>query len=130
MLAIQADALTVRFGALAALDSLDLTVSIGEVFGFLGHNGAGKTTSVRVLNGLLRAHAGQARVLGLDPWHEGTALRRRTGVLTETPALDERLTARENLTFFAAFYGVEGAAAPRRVASLLESFELADRANE
>jgi ABC-2 type transport system ATP-binding protein len=120
----------VRFGSVVAVDALDLTVAAGEVFGFLGHNGAGKTTTVRVLNGLLRPSAGRSTVLGLDPLVDGSALRRRTGVLTETPALDERLTARENLTFFAAFYGIEGASATRRVSELLEIFELSDRADE
>ena len=130
MNAIETESLTVRFGSVVAVDALDLTVAAGEVFGFLGHNGAGKTTTVRVLNGLLRPSAGRSTVLGLDPLVEGSALRRRTGVLTETPALDERLTARENLTFFAAFYGIEGASATRRVSELLEIFELSDRADE
>ena len=87
-----------RFGDTLAVKGLTLQVEHGEVFGFLGHNGAGKTTTVRLLNGVLTPSAGMARVLGLDPVRDGSILRRRTGVLTETPALDERLTARENLT--------------------------------
>jgi ABC-2 type transport system ATP-binding protein len=128
--AIQTESLTVRFGSVVAVDALDLAVPAGEVFGFLGHNGAGKTTTVRALNGLLLPSAGRSTVLGLDPVADGSALRRRTGVLTETPALDERLTARENLTFFAAFYGIEGAGASRRVNELLDVFELTERADE
>ena len=83
--------LTRRFGDVTAVDALDLTVERGEVVGLLGHNGAGKTTTVRLLNGVLAASSGGARVLGLDPWRDGVALRRRTGVATETPAVDERL---------------------------------------
>jgi len=128
--AIETESLTVSFGSVVAVDALDLVVASGEVFGFLGHNGAGKTTTVRVLNGLLRPSAGRSTVLGLDPLADGSALRRRTGVLTETPALDERLTARENLTFFAAFYGIEGTQAAHRVDELLDIFELSERADE
>jgi len=120
--------LTRRFGDITAVDSLDLTVRAGEVLGFLGHNGSGKTTTVRLLNGVLAATAGSARVLGLDPGVAGAELRRRTGVLTETPSLDERLTASENLTLFAQLYGVAEADVAGRVAELLETFQLAERA--
>ena len=134
--AIVAEGLTRRFGdignpaTITAVDNLFLEVQRGEVFGFLGHNGAGKTTTVRLLNGVLLPDEGTARVLGLDPVTEGPALRRRTGVLTETPALDERLTGRENLLIYADLYGVERAKVPRRVADLLATFELSERADE
>lgn len=130
MSAIETNDLTCRFGALVAVDRLSIAVEPGEVFGVLGHNGAGKTTTVRLLNGLLAPSAGSVRVLGRDPRLEGSEVRRHTGVLTETPALDERLTARENLTFFAAFYDLHAAAARARVAELLAEFDLADRADE
>ena len=122
--------LTRRFGATLAVHDLTLSVERGEVLGFLGHNGAGKTTTVRLLNGVLAASSGQAVVLGLDPAADGPALRRRTGVLTETPSLDERLTARENLTIYADLYGVPVGEVRRRVAELLERFGLAERADE
>ncbi len=122
--------LTRRFGALTAVDSLDLLIEQGEVLGFLGHNGAGKTTTVRLLNGVLTASAGQARVLGLDPAVDGVALRRRTGVLTETPSLDERLTAREQLAIYADFYDVPRSQLNARVDELLEAFQLADRGDD
>jgi len=96
----------------------------------LGHNGAGKTTTVRLLNGVLAPSGGTARVLDLDPLADGPTLRRRTGVLTETPSLDERLTARENLTIYADLYDVPAAEVARRVEELLRTFELADRADE
>ncbi len=127
---IVAEGLTRRFGELVAVDHLALEVGRGEVFGFLGHNGAGKTTTVRLLNGVLDADAGTARVLGFDPVGEGPALRRHTGVLTETPSLDERLTALDNLRIYADLYGVPEPEVQSRVQTLLESFELADRAEE
>ncbi len=127
---IAANGLTRRFGDVVAVDSLNLEVKPGEIFGFLGHNGAGKTTTVRLLNGILAPSAGQARVLGFQPETDGPSLRRRTGVLTETPSLDERLTGRENLSIYADLYSVPPAEVAGRVETLLESFELADRADE
>jgi ABC-2 type transport system ATP-binding protein len=127
---ITVDGLCRRFGDVVAVDQLTLDVVAGEVFGFLGHNGAGKTTTVRLLNGLLAADAGQARVLGLDPLDEGPVLRRRTGVLTETPSLDERLTGRENLEIYADLYGVPQGEMHGRIEHLLASFELDHRADE
>ena len=128
--AIVTNGLCRHFGDTVAVDDLTLEVYAGEVFGFLGHNGAGKTTTVRLLNGVLTPSGGTARVLGLDPVRDGPALRRRTGVLTETPSLDERLTARENLAIYADLYGVPVAEIARRVETLLVTFELADRADE
>lgn len=118
------------FGSVQAVDRLSLTVNVGEVFGFLGHNGAGKTTTVRLLNGVLMPDSGEMRVLGYDPASEGTALRARTGVLTETPSLDERLTAVDNLTFYADLYGVPVSQVRQRVAAVLETFGLAARGGD
>ena len=122
--------LTRLFGDTVAVDHLSLDVQPGEIFGFLGHNGAGKTTTIRMLNGVLTATGGSAHVLGLDPLADGPALRRRTGVLTETPSLDERLTGRENLRYYATLYDVPKAEVDRRVAELLDSFDLADRGGD
>ena len=127
---IALDGLTRRFGDLVAVDDLTLEIFPGEVFGFLGHNGAGKTTTVRLLNGLLAADGGSVRVLGLEPLQDGPALRRRTGVLTETPSLDERLSGRENLEIYAELYGVPISEVTGRTENLLEGFELAHRADE
>jgi ABC-2 type transport system ATP-binding protein len=122
------DGLTRHFGAVVAVDHLTLEVRAGEVFGFLGHNGAGKTTTVRMLNGVLDPTSGTAQVLGLTPMDQGPALRSRTGVLTETPSLDERLTGRENLEIFAALYGVPRREIASRVKELMVLFQLDDRA--
>jgi ABC-2 type transport system ATP-binding protein len=127
---IFAQDLTRRFGDVVAVDRLALEVEHGEVFGFLGHNGAGKTTTVRLLNGILAPDGGTARVLGLDPLEYGPDLRRRTGILTETPSLDERLTGRENLEIYADLYGVPIDEVAGRVEYLLEAFELEHRADE
>jgi ABC-2 type transport system ATP-binding protein len=127
---IAVDGLTRRFGDVVAVDGLTLEIHPGEVFGFLGHNGAGKTTTVRLLNGLLAPDRGAVRVLDLEPLSDGPELRRHTGVLTETPSLDERLTGRENLEIYAELYGVPRAEVASRIESLLEGFELAHRASE
>ena len=118
-IAIYTENLTRAFDSVRAVDSLSLRIPQGIVFGFLGHNGSGKTTTVRLLNGVLNPDGGIIHVLGLDPIREGPALRRRTGVLTETPSLDERLTAWENLTLYADLYDVPNDAVTRRVDELL-----------
>lgn len=127
---IQTSDLTRRFGAVTAVDRLSLEIYRGEIFGFLGHNGAGKTTTVRLLNGVLSATSGSAAVLNLSPYTDGPALRQRTGVLTETPALDERLSAYENLSIYADLYNVPPGQKASHIASLLDAFELSDRASE
>lgn len=127
---IAAEGLTRRFGDLVAVDGLSLEVYPGEIFGFLGHNGAGKTTSVRLFNGVLAPDAGRLRVLGSEPVSDGPVLRRHTGVLTETPSLDERLSGRDNLLIFADIYGVPRSEVPVRVEELLNTFELSHRAGD
>ncbi len=127
---IQISSLSRRFGEKNAVDHLTLDVQAGEIFGFLGHNGAGKTTTVRLLNGVLDPTFGEACVLGLDPQTDGPAVRAQTGVLTETPSLDERLTARDNLSFYADLYKVPRLEVSQRVNFLLTEFDLADRADE
>lgn len=127
---IEVEALTRSFGPIRAVDGVTFQVYEGEVFGLLGPNGAGKTTMVRLLNGILKPSGGRARVLNLDPAADGCVIRRRTGVLTETPSLYERLTARENLLIFGALYGIPKADLPRRVDRMLEWFELAERAED
>jgi ABC-2 type transport system ATP-binding protein len=119
-----------RFGDTVAVNDLALEVYAGEVFGFLGHNGAGKTTTIRLLNGVLEPDSGSIQVLGFDPTTEGALLRRRTGVLTENPSLEERLSAHENLRIYAELYDVPEGEVARRIVELLEDFELADRADE
>jgi ABC-2 type transport system ATP-binding protein len=118
------------FNETVAVDNLSLEVHAGEIFGFLGHNGAGKTTTVRLLNGVIDPTSGSMRVLGLDPQVDGPELRCRTGVLTETPSMDERLTAWDNLSIYADLYGVPKAEVHRRINELLAEFDLSNRGQE
>jgi ABC-2 type transport system ATP-binding protein len=127
---ISINQLTRRFKETTAVNQLSLEVRTGEIFGFLGHNGAGKTTTVRLLNGVIEPTSGSMRVLGLDPQMDGPSLRARTGVLTETPSMDERLTAWDNLSIYADLYGVPRAQVRQRINELLAEFDLADRATE
>lgn len=120
--------LTHRFGDRTAIDDLTFNVEKGEVFALLGPNGAGKTTTIRVLNGLYHPSAGSVRVLDLDPQTRGPEVRRSTGVLTETNALYERLTARENLHFFGRMYGLSESLVLKRTTEFLEKFGLSARA--
>lgn len=122
--------LTRHFKETVAVDQLSLEVQAGEIFGFLGHNGAGKTTTVRMLNGVIDPTSGSMRVLGLDPQVDGPELRSRTGVLTETPSLDERLTAWDILSIYADLYGVPRKSLKPRIQELLTEFDLAERAHE
>jgi len=127
---ISINQLTRCFGETIAVDNLSLDVHTGEIFGILGHNGAGKTTTVRLLNGVIEPTSGSMRVFGLNPQVDGPALRARTGVLTETPSMDERLTAWDNLSIYADLYNVPRKDVRPRIEELLTEFDLADRAHE
>ncbi|MGH9380098.1 MAG: ABC transporter ATP-binding protein [Thermoanaerobaculia bacterium] len=129
-LAVEAKGLTRRFGALTAVDHVDLSVEQGTIYGFLGPNGSGKTTTVRMLCGLLTPSEGTARVLGHEVPAEAEALRRRVGYMTQHFSLYADLTARENLLFLAEIYGLDRAAQRRRVDELLAAYDLADRAHQ
>jgi len=128
--AIQLEHVLHRYGATVALRDLSLTVAEGEVFSLLGHNGAGKTTTVRIINGLLAPASGSVRVFGLSPLVDGAAVRRRTAVLTESPTLDDRLTARETLRAFAEMYDVAAQDVASRTDALLAEFGIAERADD
>jgi len=102
--AIAVAGLDKRYGTLRALDGLSFEVHDGEVFGLLGPNGAGKTTTVEILEGYRRPDAGSVRVLGLDPWSQGAALRPRIGVMLQEGGLHPVLRPPEVLRLFAAYY--------------------------
>ncbi len=119
-----------RFGEVRALDEVSLSVGRGEVVGLLGHNGAGKTTTVRLLTGILAADGGEVRVHGLDPLVDGAQVRRTTGVVSAVPAVDDRLTARQNLRFVGEVFGVDRTRATQRAGELLDRFGLSERADE
>ncbi|MET4591631.1 ABC transporter ATP-binding protein [Arthrobacter sp. 754] len=88
-----------RFGKTTALDGVSLTIGPGEVFGYLGPNGAGKTTTIRLLMGMLRPTSGRAEILGLDCWHRPVEVHRVVGYVPGEPALYDRLTGHQHVTF-------------------------------
>ncbi|MQA98257.1 MAG: ATP-binding cassette domain-containing protein [Streptosporangiales bacterium] len=127
---IYAEGLRKRYGEKVALDGLDLAVLPGTVCGLLGPNGAGKTTSVRILATLLRFDAGVARVAGHDVRSEARQVRRRIGLTGQSIAIDDLLTARENLRMFGRLFHVGKAAADKRADELLEQFSLSEVAGK
>jgi daunorubicin resistance ABC transporter ATP-binding subunit len=127
--AILAQDVRQTFGAVVALDGLDLEVETGSVLGLLGPNGAGKTTLVRILATLLCPTAGRARVLGHDVVAEPLAVRRRIGLAGQFAAVDAELTGRENVEMVARLYRLSGAEARRRASEVLERFELVEAAD-
>jgi len=122
---IHTDGITRRFGEITAVDNLHLEVEKGEVFGFLGPNGAGKTTTIRMLSALIAPTSGEAMVAGFTVGKENRAIRQNVGVLTETPGLYKRLSAVDNLVFFAKLYGISNP--HERAERYLRLFELWDR---
>ncbi|MEW6365635.1 MAG: ABC transporter ATP-binding protein [Acidobacteriota bacterium] len=118
--AVTISRLTKRFGAFTAVDDLSLTVSEGEVFGFLGSNGAGKSTAIRMLCGLLAPTWGSARVLGFDIVRQSEDIKRNIGYMSQRFSLYEDLTVAQNLRFFGGVYGLRGSALQSRVRWALE----------
>lgn len=128
--AVETESLSCAYGARLALDRATLSVARGEIFALLGPNGGGKTTLFRILATLLRATSGTFRVDGLDPAADVRAVRRRLGVVFQTPGLDKKLTVRENLALQGALLGVSGAALGARIDALLGTFSIRDRAHD
>jgi ABC-2 type transport system ATP-binding protein len=128
LLSIQTSELQKNFGSVAAVDRLSFEVEEGDIFGLLGSNGAGKTTTIRLLACLLSPTGGTAKVCGFAVTDEPEKVRERVGILTENPCLYERLTALENMDFFAKAYGVSSEAERRqRIHQVLDFFGLWDR---
>ena len=112
--AIEARGLTKRFGPFVAVDALDLRVEPGEVFGLLGSNGAGKSTAIRMLCGLLTPTSGTASVLGIDVAKDPEEVKRRIGYMTQRFSLYDDLSVQENLEFFGGIYGLSNSKAEER----------------
>jgi ABC-2 type transport system ATP-binding protein len=123
-LAIEAHGLTRRFGNLVAVNQVDLAIPRATIYGFLGPNGSGKTTTIRMLCGLLRPSAGGARVLGCQIPRDASALRRKIGYMTQRFSLYEELTVRENLDFMGEIYTLPPARRRQRIDALLADFHL------
>lgn len=103
---VEVEDLTKRYGDVRALDGVSLQVAPGEIFGLLGHNGAGKSTMIRILTGRARPTSGQARVLGHDMPRELEGVRRQINLVADVPNVYERATAKENLELFCTLYGL------------------------
>ena len=129
-LVIRARGLSKRFGTLTAVDHLDLNVRRTEVFGFLGPNGCGKSTTIRMLCGLLRPSEGEVEVLGYQIPRDAEALKRRIGYMTQKFSLYDDLTVIENLEFLAAVHGLNRRDTRQRTEELLERYWLTDQRSQ
>ena len=127
MAAIEVHELTRRFGAFTAVDRLSFDVQPGEIFGFLGANGAGKSTTIRMLCGLLRPTSGTALVGGVDVSKDPEGVKRRIGYMSQRFSLYERLTIDQNIQFFGGIYGLRGRTFEERRAFVLEMAGLEGR---
>jgi len=126
--AIAVRELSRRFGAFTAVDAVSFEVSTGEIFGYLGANGAGKSTTIRMLCGLLRPSAGQALVVGHDVLREPEQVKRSIGYMSQRFSLYPDLTAAENLEFFGGAFGLRGRSLAARITALLGQVDLGTRA--
>ncbi len=124
---IETHQLTRRFGTLTAVDHVNMQVPKGSIYGFLGPNGCGKSTTIRMLCGLLRPSEGHATVFGLDTQTHAEDLKRKIGYMTQKFSLYTDLTVQENMTFLARIYQLSKSARAKRVATQLERFDLDDR---
>jgi ABC-2 type transport system ATP-binding protein len=118
------------FGEIRALNGLSLHVAEGETLGLLGPNGSGKTTTVRLLNGIIDPDEGHISIFGYSPREEGQKIRQQTGVITENAALYENLTVRQNLIFFGELYGMDTKEAEKKTNELLTYFSLGEKRDE
>ena len=129
-LAISVNGLTRRFGAFVAVDHISFDVRAGEVFGFLGANGAGKTTAIKMLIGLLAPSDGEARVAGFDVHRQRDQIRRNIGYMSQRFSLYPDLTVRENIQLYGGIYGLTDQQISDRTAALLASLGMLGSANE
>lgn len=125
--AIVVRGLTRRFGSFAAVDDVSFDVARGSIFGLLGSNGAGKSTTFRMLCGLLRPSSGTARIDGVDVGRDPEAVKRRIGYMSQRFSLYELLTVAQNIEFFGGIYGLDGDRLRRRRAFVLEMAGLEGR---
>jgi sodium transport system ATP-binding protein len=126
---IEAAGLYKAFGTVKAVDGVGFVARDGEITGLLGPNGAGKTTTLRMLYTLMKPDAGSVRVDGIDASVDPTAVRRRLGVLPDARGLYKRMTARENIDYFARLQGLEPAVARKNADALIAALDMAGFAN-
>jgi ABC-2 type transport system ATP-binding protein len=128
--AVETHDLTRRFGALTAVDHVSLRIEQGEVFGLLGPNGSGKTTTIRMLCGLLEPSDGSALVAGIDVTVAPDQIKRRIGYMSQRFGLYEDLTVVENLDFYAAIYGLQGPSRGARLPEVIAFIGLGERLDQ
>ena len=126
---IIADRLTKKFGSFTAVDSISFDVRRGEIFGFLGANGAGKTTAMRIFCGLSRPTAGRAEVAGLDVGTQPEQVKRHIGYMSQRFSLYDDLTVAENMRLFGGIYGMDGNTIRQKTGECLHSLALEDERN-
>jgi ABC-2 type transport system ATP-binding protein len=129
-IAIKADQLTKRFGDFTAVDAISFEVKKGEIFGFLGANGAGKTTAMRMLCGLSMPTGGTATVAGFDVYKQNEQIKRNIGYMSQKFSLYEDLTVKENIRFYAGIYGKSDQFIKTKTATLLQQLHLENEANK
>lgn len=127
---ISTENLTRNFGAFTAVNAITFEVHEGEIFGFLGANGAGKTTALKMLTGLLTPSSGKAMVAGYDVWREPEQVKKRIGYMSQKFSLYEDLTVRENIRLFGGIYGLRMAEIKAKTTRLLEKLELEAEADK
>jgi ABC-2 type transport system ATP-binding protein len=118
--AITAEHLTIRFGSFTAVNDVSFGVQKGEIFGFLGPNGSGKTTIIKALCGLIKPSSGGGSILGMDIRKDAAEIKRHVGYMSQKFGLYEDLTVGENIAFYAGVYGIHGAAAEQRKREVLD----------
>jgi ABC-2 type transport system ATP-binding protein len=128
--AIVARDLTRTFGAFTAVDHVTFDVRAGEVFGFLGANGAGQTTAIRMLTGLLTPSGGEAKVAGYDVYTQSDAIKRSIGYMSQRFSLYEDLTPRENIRLYGGIYDLSRREVRDRAARLLERLDMQSAADQ
>src|SRR3954471_11592321 len=129
-LAIEAKELTRTFGSFTAVDHVTFDVKPGEVFGFLGANGAGKTTAIRILTGLLRPSSGRATVAGFDVATQSESIKQVIGYMSQRFSLYDDLTVRENIQLYGGIYDIPRHELRDRIGSILARLKLEKAAND
>jgi len=123
-IAIETDALTKTFGDFTAVDEISIKVEKGEIFGFLGANGAGKTTAMKMLTGLLTPTSGKAMVSGFDVFSQSESIKKNIGYMSQKFSLYDDLTPEENIRFYGGIYGLDQHQLSKKRKELIESLEL------
>ncbi len=126
---IEAENLTRRFGDFTAVNAINLQVAAGEIFGFLGANGAGKTTAMRIFCGLLEPTSGRATVAGFDAMTQAEQIKRQIGYMSQKFSLYGKLTVKQNIRFFAGIYGLSGQQVKHKTTEIVERLGLATAAD-